>query len=340
VRIMPPTLLGRFPLIGTLLLLGAVLPGCDKPRAMGSANNIVAGVPDPIWAALEPSVREALEPQTFTVRDERVFDVAQVDPSTADWSNLRLVRQVLLVGEPGDPWVAEALDQVRGAAPAPPAVVQARNVWAQNQLVTILLLPPGGGAAEAEPLLPQVGETFLRQFEEYARARMFVTGADSALADSLHRTAGFSLVLPRVYYHDHVRPELWVARNDFPDPSQLIRSIYVASRPSGEVQMAPEFARQWRAELAQELTQPAQVTEPTLAHAAQVQVDGRTAVQVQGIWSNPPGEWPAAGPFITRLIPCGDRTFLVDAWLYAPGRGKYEYMFQLKSILDSFRCGS
>jgi hypothetical protein len=334
------TLLRRFPLLGTLLLLGLTLPACDKPRSMGSVNNIVAGVPDSVWLALEPSVREALEPQTFTVRDERVFDVAHVDPSHSDWNNLRIVRQILLIGEPADPWVAQALDQVRGEPPAPPAVVQARNVWAQNQLVTVLLLPPGAAPDAAQPLLPQVGATFLRQFEEYARARMFVTGADSALADSLYRTAGFSMVLPRVYYHDQVRPGLWVARNDYPDPSQLIRSIYVAERSTAEVQMSAEGARQWRAELAQELTQPPQVTEEALHHADQVQVDGRNAVQIQGIWSNPPGEWPAAGPFITRLVPCGDRTFLVDAWLYAPGKGKYEYMFQLKSILDSFRCGT
>jgi hypothetical protein len=104
--------------------------------------------------------------------------------------------------------------------------------------------------------------------------------------------------------------------------------------------MAPEFARQWRAELAQELTQPPQVTEAALRTPTRSRWTGGPRVQIQGVWSNPPGEWPAAGPFITRLVPCGDRTFLVDAWLYAPGKGKYEYMFQLKSILDSFRCGS
>ena len=30
--------------------------------------------------------------------------------------------------------------------------------------------------------------------------------------------------------------------------------------------------------------------------------------------------------------------YLIDAWLYAPGRDKYEYMIQLEEILGSFRC--
>lgn len=330
----------RRPIAPIILLLGLVLSGCDKPRAMGTVNNVVAGVPEAMWNELEDDVRDALEPRTFTVRDERVFDVAHIDPQNAEWSNLRIVRQVLLVGEPGDAWMAEALKEVRGEVPSPPAVVQARNVWAQNQLVTLMLLPPGSGAAAARTLLPQVGATFLRQFEEYARARMFVSGADEALADSLLRTAGFSLTLPEVYYHSEVRPGLWVFRNDFPDPSQLIRTIHITSRPSSEVPMTPEMARVWRSELAQELTDPPQVTDPALVHQNQIQVDGREALQIQGIWSNPPGAWPAGGAFITRLIPCGTRTFLVDAWLYAPGKGKYEFMFQLNTILDSFRCGT
>ena len=65
------------------------------------------------------------------------------------------------------------------------------------------------------------------------------------------------------------------------------------------------------------------------------------AIQIQAQWRNPPERgWPAGGPFITRAVTCEsqDRTYYVDAWLYAPGKEKYEYMIQLETILDSFRC--
>ena len=69
---------------------------------------------------------------------------------------------------------------------------------------------------------------------------------------------------------------------------------------------------------------------------------GRPAYQIQATWVNPPEQnWPAAGPFILRSVICPEqnRMYLVDAWLYAPGKEKYEYMIQLQTILDSFRCG-
>jgi hypothetical protein len=316
-----------------------VLGGCDRPRSMGQMNNIVVASSDAVWLALADDIESSLESRTFTVRDERIFDVTQVDPQGEEWGRLRLIRQVLVIGEPADAWVAEALGRHRGTTPAPPAVLQVRNVWAQNQLVTVVLLPPAASPDAARPLLRQAGNTLLQQYEQYSRERMFASGANEQLADSLRREAGFTLRLPSVYYYRELRPGLFIFRNDFPDPSSLIRSVQVESRPTGEVSFTPEAARDWRASLTSEYTDPVQVTEPDIAQARELQIGGRPALEIQGVWGNPPGEWPAAGPYITRLVQCGPRTYLLDAWLYAPGASKYEYMIQLGTILDSFECG-
>jgi hypothetical protein len=166
---------------------------------------------------------------------------------------------------------------------------------------------------------------------------MFVTRPNTELADSLARNAGFTLTLPQVYRYAQVEPRTFVFRNDQPDPSRLIRNVTVDSRPAGEVGMDAETAAAWRAQLAERLTHPPQVTE-ALPGSRPVQLGERPALQIQGIWSNPPGEWPSAGPFLTRLVECPDQLYLIDAWLYAPGIPKYEYMYQLNTILDSFRC--
>jgi hypothetical protein len=325
---------------GVTLMLAvglSTLAACDKPRSIGDANQILVVTPSQLWNSLEEDIKTALEPRTFTVRDERVFDVAHIDPADEGWGNLRMMRQVLLIGPQNEPAIAQALDAHRGEVPAPPTVVQVRNVWAQNQLVTVALLPPDGAANTAQPLLSGVGELYLRQFEEYARARMFVTRPNDELADSLRRNAGFVLVLPQVYRYSQLEPTLFVFRNDQPDPSRLIRNVTVDSRPRGEVELTAAAAGAWRDEIAQRTNQPPQVTE-VLPESHSIEVDGRPAVQVQGIWSNPPGEWPAAGPFISRIVDCPDRVFLIDAWLYAPGISKYEYMYQLNTIMDSFEC--
>lgn len=318
-----------------LALLG--LAACDKPRAVGEAMQILVVAPDQVWNGLESEIQEALVPRTFTVRDERVFDIAHLDPSRSGWGNLRVQRQILVIGDADDPAVAEAIGAHRGSVPPAPAVFQVHNLWARGQLVTVLLLTDDSRLQEALPLLRPLGATYLAQFEEYARSRMFVTGVNEELRDSLVRNGGFSLTLPRVYRAETPEPGVFLFRNDQPDPSRLIRNITVTSWPAGEVVASAENAVRWRAELAERWTQPPQVTESTVEEQ-ELEVAGRPAIQVQGVWSNPPDQWPAAGPFVTRLVECPERLFLLDAWLYAPGIPKYEYMYQLKTILDSFEC--
>lgn len=328
----------RLHLLGLCLSLLA-LSACDKPVAYGAANNIMVAAPDSVWDQLQEQIEAALEPRAFTVRDERIFDVGQVDPRSDEWDRLRALRQVLVIGEPADPWVSQALERTQGSPPTPPAVVQARNVWAQNQSVTVLLLPPASSPTAAEPLIAEAGPKLVSQLEAYARSRMFASGADSALADSLREVAGFSVLLPELYRMREVRPGMYEFRNDNPDPATLIRAIQVDSRRNGEVEMTPEAALEWRREMAGISTEPPQVTDPALVGTRRLTVDGHPALQIQGVWSNPPGDWPAGGPFLALLVQCPQRTYLADAWLYAPGKAKYEYLVQLQTILDSFRCG-
>ena len=271
------------------------------------------------------------------MRNERVFDVAHVTPRSADWKDFQRLHNVLVIGEPADPWVAEALQAYSGSVPTPPAIVQVHDVWARTQLVTVLLMPPGSGPEAVRPLIPRLGQQYIHEMETYARARMFATGADSALADSLLKTAGFGLLVPHVYRLSEPQSGLFVFRNDNPDPSKLIRQLEVASRPAGEVELSGAAVRDWRARVAEVTTQPPQAVD-TVAKARELQVDGHPALEIQGAWSNPPGEWPAGGPFITRLVQCPERAYLVDAWLYAPGKSKFQYMVQLQTMLDSFRC--
>jgi hypothetical protein len=320
------------------LPVALLLAACDPPTSVGENTSIVVAAPASVWDGIESAVARALEPSTFTVRDERIFDVAHVDPTSNDWADFRKVRQLLVVGEAGDPWVARALEEVDGEVTREPAILQAEDVWARPQQVTIVLVPPGSGPDVAAGMMGQVGEHYVRQLEAYSRSRMFVTGEHEGLADSLARVAGFSLRVPNVYRVEEPRPGIFVFRNDQPDPSQLIRQITVTRRPSGEVPLTPETAHAWRSEVAAQTTEPPQVTDTIQIARTDLTVGGRPAVEMQATWTNPPNGWPAGGPIITRLVQCPEHTYLVDGWLYAPGRAKYEYMVQIQTLLDSFRC--
>lgn len=326
----------------SLLFSGALLAfsACGQSQAFGGADSIIVAVPDSAWASYQDVIESALKPRSFTVRDELIFKVTQTNPTAAEWGDLRRFENVLVIGQADDPWVARALEESSEDIPAAPALLEVENVWAQNQEVKIVLLPAGAAPEVAAPLLEEAGATYLREFQQYAYQRMFASGKDEALADTLAREAGFSLLLPEVYYWEEVDSGTYIFRNDFPDPATLIRSITVTSRPSDEVEMTANTALQWRMDLAGKYTEPPQVTDTTLAEVTRNGSGAADMIGIQGVWSNPPGDWPAAGPFLTRLVECPSegRTYLLDAWLYAPGVPKYEYMLQLEYILNSFEC--
>lgn len=322
------------------LVLGLALfaAGCNRTQAWGEANSLIVGAPDPLWDDLQDDVEQALEPRAFTVRNERIFNLTQNSPHDARWRRLREFRQVLLIGSDTDPWVATAIERARELPAERPALVQVHDVWARGQLVTIFLVAAGAEQEGVRALLPQARALLLEQYHEYVQRRMYASGADTLARDTLARTAGFSLLLPRVYVAGRTGNVL-VFRNDFPDPSELIRSVLVSWRPRGEVAPEVDEALAWREEVAQRFYDPPPVTEREV-RSRRVEVGGGAGIEIQGTWSSPPDAWPAGGPFITRVLDCPaqDRVYLLDSWLYAPGRDKYEYLVQLQTILDSFDC--
>jgi hypothetical protein len=307
--------------------------------AYGDFTSIIAVMDPPLWEEVGDDVYGALEPTILTVRDEKTFTVTYQDPSQPEWSNLRRFRQMLLVGTGDESWMKEALAKVKVPVNGP-GLYHAFDVWAKGQQATIILVAADGAAAQVESHLSEINQTLDEQFRGYARNRMFMSGVDSALADTLMADARFQVILPDVYRWS-VRDSTYIFRNDNPDPAELIRQITVTWRSPVPPDMTGEGLLEWRGETSATYAEPQNV-DLTNVDAGPFEFRGRPAYQIQALWTNPPElNWPAAGPFITRGVICPEqnRMYLLDAWLYAPGKEKYEYMIQLQTILDSFRCG-
>lgn len=333
----------RTPLYATLIAVSAVafVAGCESSTlAYGDANSIIAAMSPDLWAKVSDDVYAALEPTIKTVRNEKTFTVTYQDPTKREWSNLRRFRQMFVVGTGDEPWMQAALKESRTPIDGP-GLYKAYDVWARGQQVTIVLLSSPDSLDQLRRHLPEINKTLDEQYREWARNRMYLTHMDSALADTLMATAHFSLMLPMVYRYTHA-DSTYIFRNDNPDPSELIRQVAVTWRSPIPVGLQPEGILEWRAQLVTKYHE-GQVVDLANADAGPVEYQGRQGYQIQAIWKNPPDlNWPAAGPFITRAVicPAQDRMYLLDAWLYAPGKEKYEYMIQLHTILDTFRCGT
>jgi hypothetical protein len=325
---------------GLLPLVAMTLGACNEvPMAYGDANSIIAVMPMDQWEELSDVVYGSLERTVTTVREEKTFTVTYQEPYAQFWDRLRRFRQMLVVGTRDDPWVQEVLDRAREPI-TENGVHQIYDVWSRGQTVTLLLLDGGWGSTELAEYLPEVNELLDGQYRAYARNRMYISGADSALADTLSTEAGFTMLLPRVYRWQ-TRDSIYIFRNDNPDPSELIRQISVSWMTPAPGLLDLEQLLEWRERVAVEhYTEPQEMVLDDAEQRA-FEFAGSAAFELQAQWRNPPDRgWPAGGPVITRTVTCDtqDRTYLIDAWLYAPGKEKYEYMIQLETILDTFRC--
>lgn len=325
--------------------LSVSLFACDRgprsPVAYGAANAVIVIAHESVWEEAEESLRAALEPTIFIVRDERFFEVTHVSPAQSEWGQLRMWRQVIAIGRPDDPWVAPVLSAGGEEPEELPGIVTARSVWALNQTVSAILLPEGAGGEAIVPLVPRIREELERRYRDHVLQRMFVSGMDEALQARLLREAGFSLTLPRVYRNAVVDDSVYVFRNDFPDPGQMVRSILVTWESGVDGPLSEERAVEWRDGMEHRYYARPMVTLRDRLETRPLPDVGAGGIQVQGLWESPPEEWPGGGTFLVWMVPCPDqnRTYLIDAWLYAPGRDKLEYVLQLQAILSTFRCG-
>jgi len=329
------------PGIALVALIAAA--GCDKRQAYGDPNAIVVGTPEARWNESRELLRESLQPTFFTVRDEETFRMTWKDPADPDWPVLRQFRQVLLLGSPEDAWMedAVAVARRRNADLTPPVLIQVFDVWARGQMVNLMLVPPDADEATIRPLADSLQALLDQQYRQLSLNRMYASGRNDSLTVQLERNQGFTMDLPRVYYWDR-QDSVFIFRNDNPDPSQLIRQIAVTwMSPIPEERPTQEQLVEWRQALADRYYQDRQITELLGADLSRGLLSDREIVQLQAGWANHPDEsWPVAGPVILRAITCPgqNRMYLVDAWLYAPGQDKYQYMIQLETILNSFRC--
>ena len=336
-------------LAATLAAIVLALGACDsRPIAIGDIQAINMTASPELWAHVGDEVLDGIEGGIFTVRDDYAFRVMYQDPNEEPWVRIRLFKQLLVIGTPADPWMGPVLAEVgvdqgaRVGTPDSPGTVQVYDVWSRGQLVTALVLPEGTGTAAAAEMvrqsIPGLRELFDAQYREWVIARMFFTGPDTVQARMLGEEHGFSMVFPEVYeYEMHESVHIFI--NDNPDPSELIRQFAVTWRSPGPEETTTDEILEWRSQVVESYDFPQVVnTEHLLAEWREV--GGRPVYSVQAIWQNPPGAYPAAGPFITWAVACPElgRTYLIDAWLYAPEKDKYEYMIQLDEILKSFRC--
>ncbi len=324
----------RFLLFNLATLICLVATGCKAPQAFGDRNSIIVRAEPELWAEVDSAVMDALEVRVYTTRPERVFEITHLAPDDTAWNDFRLWQQLLVMGTARDELVQDLID----ADTTPPALLQTESVWARGQTVTVLLLPETGQAEAVRGTLPQLYSTLEEDYDEWILQRMFTTGVDDSLGQALTEF-GFTLRIPEVYIHSREDSIFRFGNPHRMGETDLLRSLLLTWRADADTMMTPEELRAWREEIgANRYGTPQDILEQGYRHSA-IEVNGLEGIELRGVWQDR-SEFPAAGPFVTRALACPaqDRTYLIDAWLFAPGTDKYPYVRQLEILLNSFEC--
>lgn len=313
--------------------------GCKAPQAFGDRNSIIVRADKSLWAQVDSTLMGTIERQVFTTRPERIFKVTFVAADDSLWRDLRVWQQVVVLGTRQD----ETVDRILRAADQPdaasPAIIQTTGIWARAQLVTLLLLPETAQVEAVVRMLPELYDVLEARYDEWLVERLYTTGVDDSLRQALSRD-GFTLDLPRVYLSSR-QDSIFHFTNPFRQgDSDLLRSILL-TWVAGGGDVSYDTLRAWRETIDESYYEPSQDILDNGIRFDTIQVGGRAGLQFRGIWQDR-SEFPAAGPFIARAIECPEqnRTYYMDAWLFAPGKDKHPYIRQLEILLDSFRCVS
>ncbi len=321
-----------------LLLAASLLAtGCKAPQPFGERDSVILRADAELWQQVEPVVRQVLERTVYTSRPERIFTVTFVAVGDTLWDDMRLFQQVVVMGSRQDEVVARLADSADRSDAQPPAVLQARDVWARNQLVTVLLLPEGGQAEAVSEALPRLFARLYQDYDDWITRRMYTTGVNDSLGAALQEY-GFTLQVPNVYEVSVVDRTFRFANPYRMGESDLLRSLVLTWR-EGTQAVTVDSLRAWRERIDETIYDPPHDFLDEGARFDTLEVANRTALEFRGVWQDR-SEFPAAGPFVARAVICPGqgRTYYMDGWIYAPGQDKYPYMRQVEILMDSFRC--
>jgi hypothetical protein len=318
-----------------LLLAASACADSSRP-AMGDVNSIIVVAADSLWSEVSDTVLSTLQPRVFAVRDEPTFQLTHTTPGSEHWGDLQRFRQLLVIGRPDDPWVADVLEAADVVPDEGGAIVESPRVWARNQHVTAVVVPESDPAGFVLSAVDSLASLLDYRYRTWASTRMYISGHDSALVDTLRAQAGFVLDVPEVYRWRRLADNAYAFLNDNPDASQLVRWLTVTWNALPETGATEESVLAWRDSIAASLYDWGQSTGRERVESTAT----ANGIEVRGVWSGL-DEFPQAGPFIARTVDCPaqNRRYLLDAWLYAPARDKYQYMIQLETLLESFGCG-
>jgi Domain of unknown function (DUF4837) len=335
-----------------------ILSGCQdvlsglksKPTALGVMNEIVVISDDVVWEgqAGDSLMYYFASPYPIMPAPEPLFDLRHYTPNHLEAEALRKELRTYLIladlsdkGSPTTKMVRKDLGEeiVRKYSDDPDQFTTAGvDKWARGQLVIYIM---GNGQDDLANNIIRAFPRISRRVREHDNrqldAQTYMNGSSTELTRLIAREFGIKLKVPgdfKVAIDDD--NFLWIRR----DNREVTSSIVIKSFPykdKSQMQLEGLIDMRNRIGVLIEGTQTGSVmrtnNEDLPVYTYQKDVAGRYAIESRGIWEMTKDY--LGGPFINFAVIDGDRIIVIDAFVYAPGKDKRDYIQQLELVIAS-----
>ena len=335
-------------LLISILLLSFLSVSCsnkpiEKPRAFGREKEILVICNSNVWKEVETTLRRQIEVPIHAVRWEPIFEISQIDASQVDyykeWDKIILIESLehqVLLKDVVNEEMMKKIGEGQGL------FFTNFDIWARGQRVAGLAAPrddelPRLVAANGDKIF----KDFLKHLEKDELEKMYYSGVNEQLSDSLAATDGFRITLPAFYVQTN-RDSLQLQDNEIHfvqfDP---VRSIFIRwedNATTADLDLSQKALAAYRDSVLKRIY-PNSESVVSRVDTSTVISRGLSRLRVYGIWENM--EEISGGVYISQFIdaPEQNRRYYIDCLLFAPRtrRSKYRYIFQLDHIMNSFR---
>jgi Domain of unknown function (DUF4837) len=313
----------------TLMLLGLLAISCTPvtPNLIGPLREVT--VITSRWDKVDSTLVHIVQQPVPTPQPEPEFGLRVGDP--AKFETFSKFRILLLIGLPGD----SLIRQVLGAAadtlvPARYNLLKVPNPWVQGQFALIFLardtsqLVPGL-VAYAGRLRATLREIALGQL---ARAA-YVEGVDKGKSEELSRDLAFTFDVPRrwIVDRDYVGAGFLSVFVHFPD-----RGVFIYWSDTTRTLASEKLAG-----LRDSLTgryYSGDSIDTQFTSVDTIEFLSRPCVRLSGVWMNE--REGIGGPFVNYSFNYQDRFYMLDGYVYNPGKKKLSDLIQVEAVIRTF----
>lgn len=314
--------------------------GCAEPvtLAVGPAGDITIMTALSAESPEVGALRTGLEQEIIVIRPEPAFNVEVSGPDGFDirrnWRNLVFLGSLDEESRISE-MIADLLDdrEMGELEAGERNLFLIRDKWAIGQLVAVLAAKDRDSlAGVVERNVGSLYNAFERVAVQNTKRILLKKDVQRNVARYLKREYGWALLVP-----DHFEvtedAENRIVLFRTIEPARMILVHWVDDYGN---ELTPEGCLALRGRLAWNIYDEDTIA-PDMTETEETNFLGRSAIKITGVWQNE--KHMNGGPFGTYCFMEGDRLYLVDFLVYAPGMDKIPFLRELEAICHTFSTG-